>query len=92
MIMVGGISFISTTDDGGAAPADGEGGEIPGQSGASCVIPLIRAQPQTDDYRTLEELHEGFRVFDAQHNIIFLITYGILCYHEKFFQIIFCRL
>ena len=55
MIMVGGISFISTTDDGGAAPADGEGGEIPGQSGASCVIPLIRAQPQTDDYRTLEE-------------------------------------
>ena len=56
------------------------------------MISLVGSQPQTDDYRTLEEPHEGFRIFDAQHNIIFLITYGILCYCEKFFQIIFCRL
>ena len=35
------------------------------------MISLVGSQTQTDDYRTLEEPNEGFRVFDAQHNIIF---------------------
>lgn len=47
------------------------------------MISLVGSQTQTDDYRTLEELHEGFRVFDAQHNIIFLIGGNTLGHQIK---------
>ena len=52
------------------------------------MISLVGSQPQTDDYRTLEEPNEGFRVFDAQHNIIFLIGGNTLGHQIKAAQIL----
>ena len=52
------------------------------------MISLVGSQTQTDDYRTLEEPHEGFRVFDAQHNIIFLIGGNTLGHQIKAAQIL----
>ena len=89
MIVVGSITFISAADHGGAASADREGGKIPGQSGASCMISLICAQPQTDDHRPFKETHEGLRISDAQHNVIFLIGGDILRYQIKAAQVLF---
>ena len=89
MIVVGSISLISATDHGGTASADSEGGKIPGQSGTPGMISLIRAQPQTDDYRPFKETNEGFRISDAQHNVIFLIGGDILRYQIKAAKILF---
>ena len=52
------------------------------------MISLVGSQTQTDDNRTLEKPHEGFRVFDAQHNIIFLIGGNILGHQIKASQIL----
>ena len=52
------------------------------------MISLVGSQTQTDDYRTFEEPHEGFRIFDAQHNIIFLIGGNSLGHQIKAAQIL----
>ena len=52
------------------------------------MISLVGSQTQTDDYRTFEEPHEGFRIFDAQHNIIFLIGGNTLGHQIKAAQIL----
>ena len=88
MIMVGGISFIAAADDGRPASAHRKRGKIPGQSGTSRVISLIRSQAQTDDSRPLKEAYKGLGIFDAQHNVVFLIGGDILRHQIKAAQIL----
>ena len=53
------------------------------------MIPLIRAEPQTDHDRTLEKAYKGFGVLNGEHNVIFLISRDTVRYQIKIAEILF---